>query len=135
MNTLRIVLIASMAALITACSSSPSKPSAPAAPAAPAVLNVAGNWIVTTESPQGAQDMKMTVVQAGKDLKGVLESPMGSIDYTGTVEANAIKFGFDFNAQGMALRIDYVGTTDGNTMKGTAVFGSFGEGTFTGKRQ
>jgi hypothetical protein len=44
------------------------------------------------------------------------------------------KFSFNVNAQGMDLKIDFVGTSDGQTMAGKAVFGSFGEGTFKGKR-
>jgi hypothetical protein len=129
MNALRATLIATAAVIAAACSSTPSQP------AAPAVANVAGVWMVNTETQMGPMDTKMTVEQAGKDIKGVLESPMGSVDYTGSVEGSEVKWGFDFDAQGTALRIDYVGTLEADgTMKGKAVFGSFGDGTFTAKR-
>lgn len=132
MNTIRVAFVASALAVLAACSSTPTQP---AAPAAPAVANVAGVWIVNTETQMGPMDTKMTVEQTGKDIKGVLESPMGSVNYTGTVDGSDVKWGFDFDAQGTALRIDYVGAlqSDG-TMKGKAVFGSFGEGTFTAKK-
>ncbi len=134
MNTFRVVLLASVAALAAACSSTPSKPAAPVAPAAPAVANIAGTWTVTTETPMGASDSKMTVVQTGKDIKGVLESAMGSVNYTGGVDVNNVKFGFDFDAQGTSLRIDYIGTVEGEAMKGKVVLGTFGEGTFVAKK-
>ncbi len=138
MNTLRTALIASVAAVAAACSTAPSKPpaapAAPVVPAAPVATNIAGVWTITTDTPQGASDSKMTVMQTGKDIKGTLESPMGSVDYTGTVVGKDVKFGFNFSAQGTDLHIDYIGTVDGPTMSGRAVFGSFGEGTFKGKK-
>jgi len=82
----------------------------------------------------GSQDTKLSLKQDGTALTGVFESPMGSADCTGEVQGENIKFGFDFEAQGMSLRIDFVGTTDGDSMKGRAIFGDFGEGTFVGKR-
>jgi hypothetical protein len=94
-----------------------------------------GNWIVTVESQMGSQDTKMTLKQSGGNLAGTMTSQMGSVDFTGTLVGKDVKFGFNVNAQGTDLRIDYIGTTDGTTMSGKAVFGSFGEGTFKGKRQ
>jgi hypothetical protein len=35
----------------------------------------------------------------------------------------------------MDMQIDYAGTVEGDSMKGTAKFGEFGDGTFTGKKQ
>jgi hypothetical protein len=135
MNSLRaIVLIA--VSMVAACSTAPSKPTAaPATPAAPAALNIAGNWTVNVDSQFGPFEQKMTVIQAGKEIKGTLVSQMGSVDYTGTIDGNNVKFGFNYNAQGTDLHIDYVGTTDGKTMSGKAVFGSFGDGTFKGAKQ
>jgi len=132
MSKFRVVLIASVAALAAACASAPSKP---VAAAAPAEATIAGVWTLTTESQMGAQDAAMTVAQTGKDIKGTLTSPQGSVGYVGTVEGKDIKFGFDFNAQGTELHIDYIGIVEGGAMKGRAVFGSFGEGTFTAKKQ
>jgi hypothetical protein len=138
MNTLRVVLIASMTALIAACASTSTKTAAPsAAPAkaaAPAVANLAGVWTVTTDTPMGSSDSKMTVEQTGTNLKGILESPMGSVPFTGAVDGNNVKFGFDFEAQGTALRIDYVGALENGAVKGKVTLGSYGEGTFVAKK-
>jgi len=130
MNKVRALLIASVAALIAACASSPSEPAKPAAP------NLAGNWIVTLESPMGAQDSNLKLTQTGSNLKGTMESPMGSVDVAGTVADKDVNMGFNVNAQGMELKIDFIGKLETpDTIKGRAVFGSFGEGTFTAKKQ
>jgi hypothetical protein len=139
MNTLRVVLIASVAALAAACSSTPSKPAATAtaAKAAPAVATLAGNWTVTIESQMGSQDSKLTLKQAGKDLSGSLEAPppVGNADIKGSVNGSDVTMWFAVNAQGMEIKIDLIGTQEnGATMKGKAVFGTFGEGTFTAKK-
>jgi hypothetical protein len=127
MNTLRILALAAIAALITACSSTPPKPKGP---------DLNGDWVLTTESQMGAQDADMTVQHSGDALAGKVSSQMGTVDYTGTLQGNAVAFGFSINIQGMDLRIDYSGTVEPDgTMKGKAVFGSFGEGTFTAKRK
>lgn len=126
MNKLRVIVLAAAAMLIAACSTTPPAPKGP---------DLSGNWVLTTESQMGAQDADMTVAQAGKALTGKVISQMGTVDYTGTLEGSAVAFGFSINVQGMDLRIDYKGTVEGDTMKGTAVFGSFGEGTFTAKRK
>jgi hypothetical protein len=139
MKNLRFVLPVLIVSAIAACSSTPKKPAAaPAAPPPPpaaAAVSVAGNWLMTIESPQGAQDSKLIVNQTGKDITGSLDTPMGSQNFTGTFDGKEIKFGFQLNAQGMDLKIDFMGTSDGQTMDGKAVFGTFGEGTFKAKRQ
>ena len=127
MSKLRVMAVAAAAILIAACSSTPPKPKGP---------DLSGNWVLTTESQMGAQDADMIVTQTGNALAGKVMSQMGTVDYTGKLEGNAVAFGFMISVQGMDLQIDYSGTVEGNdTMKGKAVFGSFGEGTFTAKRK
>lgn len=126
MNKLRVLALAAAALLIAACASTPPQPKG---------LDLSGNWVLTTESPMGAQDSDMTVTQTGSALAGKVSSQMGTVDYTGTLEGSAVAFGFSIDIQGTDLRIDYSGTVEGDTMTGKAVFGSYGEGTFTAKRK
>lgn len=142
MKNLRYVLPVLVISMVAACSSTPKKPAPapaapppPAAPAAPAAASVGGNWLMTIESPQGAQDAKLVVNQAGSNISGSLDTPMGAQNFTGTYDGKDIKFGFQMNAQGMDLKIDFIGVSDGQTMSGKAVFGTFGEGSFKAKRQ
>ena len=126
MNKLRVLGIVVLAMLVAACSSTPAKPKGP---------DLNGSWVVTTQSQMGAQDSDMTVKQTGSALTGTLSGRMGTVNYTGTVEGAAVAFGFNVDIHGTPLRIDYSGTVEGDTMKGKAVFGSFGEGSFTAKRR
>jgi hypothetical protein len=129
MNNVRMLVLASIAMLVAGCSTTHTAPAKPKGP------DLSGNWVLTTESQMGAQDADMIVKQSGNTLAGTLTSQMGSVDYMGTVEGDNVAFGFMFNAQGTDLKIDYTGVVAGDTMKGKAVFGAFGEGTFTAKRK
>jgi type IV pilus biogenesis protein CpaD/CtpE len=137
MNTLRVLFIASVAALAAACSSSPTKPATAPVAAASVAPTLAGNWTVTIDSQMGAQDSKLALKQTGQALEGVLDAPapVGSAQVKGNVVGNDVKMSFAVNAQGMEINIDLIGTQEnGATMKGKAVFGTFGEGTFTAKK-
>lgn len=129
MNKTRAWIIATVATVLGACSSAPSQQPVPK------VADLSGRWVLTTESQMGAQDAQMTVRQTGSALAGTISGQAGTVDYTGTVKGAAVAFDFTINVQGTALKLDYRGTVDGDTMKGKTVFGQFGEGTFTAKRQ
>jgi hypothetical protein len=136
---LTFVFVAVITSLLAACASTPKQASTPAA-AAPAVAakpaaNISGTWALSVETPMGARDMKLTATQSGETLTGVIASPRGDMPITGTVKGNAVAFMMKVNAQGMDMQIDYAGTVEGDSMKGTAKFGEFGDGTFTGKKQ
>ena len=140
----KYVIAASLAAttLIAACASTPKGSTAPAAAPAPAPMaakpamaNITGTWTLSVETPMGARDMKLEATQSGETLTGSIVNPQGNLPITGTVKGNDVAFMMKVNAQGMDLQIDYKGMVEGNTMKGTAKFGEFGDGTFTGKKQ
>jgi hypothetical protein len=132
MNTLRTVLIASVAAMAAACSSTLSKP---VATALPAIADIAGNWLLVVETPMGLMEGKMTVIQNGKDIKGRLESKMGGADHVGTVGVTDVKFSYNIEALGGPPGdFVYVGTVDAGAMKGHAVFSALGEGAWSAKR-
>jgi hypothetical protein len=125
-------MITAVATVLGACASTPSQPPMPPALKA---ADLTGNWVLTTQSQMGAQDARMTVRQTGSALAGTITGQAGSVDYTGKVSGEAVAFDFTITVQGTDLKLDYIGTVDGDTMKGKAVFGQFGEGTFTAKRQ
>ncbi|HEY4368138.1 MAG TPA: hypothetical protein VGN07_12975 [Steroidobacteraceae bacterium] len=129
MNKVRVTVLLAMAVVLAACVSTPPAPVRPKAP------DLTGDWIVTTTSQVGEQDSSMSVRQTGDAIAGTLSGQMGNVDYTGSVTADAVAFSFVIDAQGSDLRIEYSGTVAGDTMKGKAVFGSFGEGTFTARRR
>ena len=129
MQKIRASALASIALLLGACASTPSTPPQPKA------ADLSGTWVLTTESQMGAQDAEMTVRQTGSALAGTITGEAGRVDYTGSVNGAAVAFHFTFDLQGTELKLDYTGTVEGDSMKGKAVFGQFGEGTFTARRK
>ena len=114
MRKLKALMLVGMAVVLAACASAPPQPKGP---------DLSGNWVLTTESPMGAQDTDMLVKQDGGQLTGTISSQMGTVDYKGTITGSDVAFGFMFEAQGMSLQIDYKGVVEGDTMKGIAKFG------------
>jgi hypothetical protein len=96
---------------------------------------VTGTWKLTIESQNGTSNPTVTFKQEGEELTGTYNGRLGEAPLKGTIKGNDIKWTIKVNAQGNELQIDYTGTLDGDTMKGKAKFGDFGEGTFTGKKE
>ena len=128
-NGLRLATVTVAATLLAACVSTPSQPKQPKG------ADLSGEWVLTTESQMGAQDALMTVRQTGEILAGTISDRSGTVDYTGSVNGAVVAFDFTLNVHGTDLKLDYNGTVEGDTMKGKAVFGQFGEGTFIAKRK
>lgn len=127
MRRLRSALWAGMSVLLGACASSiPQRPVAP---------DLSGDWMLTTESALGTQVSDMRVRQDGERLSGTISSPMGSMNHAGTLTGKNVAFAFTFVSQGMEVRIHYQGSVDGDTMRGTAKIGDFGEGKFVATRR
>lgn len=138
MSTLRVVFIAVVASIAAACSTTSTQQEAPPPPPPPAAaksLDVTGTWELNVESPMGSRASDAIFTQSGETLAGKMVSPRGETPLTGTLKGEAIAFGINVNVQGQNLQIDYAGTVTGDTMSGTVVFGSFGDGKFTGKRK
>lgn len=129
MQTIRSWVMTSVALLLGACVSTPSSQSPSKA------ADLSGEWVLTTESQMGTQNAEMTVRQTGSALAGTISSETGNVDYTGSVKGAAVAFDFTLKVHGTDLKLDYTGTVEGDTMKGKAVFGQFGEGSFTARRK
>ena len=136
MSILRVVFVAAVASIAAACSTTPSPRTAPPPPPAAAkVTDVSGTWELNVESPMGSRASDAIFTQSGETLGGKMVSPRGEVPLTGTVSGDTVKFGINVNVQGQNLQIDYSGTVTGDTMSGTVVFGSFGDGKWTGKKK
>jgi D-glucosaminate-6-phosphate ammonia-lyase len=135
MSILRVVFVAAVATIAAACSTTPSPKTAPPPPAAAKITDVSGTWELNVESPMGSRASDAIFTQSGEALGGKMVSPRGEVPLTGTVSGDTVKFGINVNVQGQNLQIDYSGTVTGDTMSGTVVFGSFGDGKWTGKKK
>ena len=135
---LRLLCVAVVASIAAACSTTPSQPSpssAPPPPPAAKVTDVTGTWELNVESPMGSRASDAVFTQTGETLGGKMVSARGEVPLTGTIKGDAVTFGINVNVQGQNLQIDYTGTVTGDTMSGTVVFGSFGDGKWTGKKK
>jgi hypothetical protein len=136
MSILRLVSVVAVASIAAACSMTPTQTAPPPPPPAAAkATDVSGTWELNVESPMGSRASDAIFTQTGETLGGKMVSPRGETPLTGTISGETVKWGINGNVQGQNLQIDYTGTVTGDTMSGTVVFGSFGDGKFTGKRK
>ena len=96
---------------------------------------VSGEWALTVETPNGTGTPSVIFKQDGEDLTGTYKGRFGESQLKGTVKGNEIKFSVTVSPQGQDVVVEYSGTVDGDSMKGKAKFGEFGEGNFTGKKK
>lgn len=106
-------------------------------------VGVTGDWIMTMQSDQGAQDMTVTFKQEAEEateITGVLEGPMGALEMAGEIDAeNNISFWASIEAPDGSGYIDiyFVGTVvENKTMSGTMdIGGGMMTADFTAKRK
>ncbi|HVT72255.1 MAG TPA: hypothetical protein VHD61_03905 [Lacunisphaera sp.] len=104
-------------------------------PAAPAAVKVAGTWHCEIETPQGKGTPTFTFTQDGDKLTGHYKGFFGEAPVMGSVKGDAITFTFKASGPNGEVEMTYTGTVSGDTMKGKAKIGDFGEADFTGQRQ
>jgi hypothetical protein len=100
-----------------------------------AFADASGTWLMSVETQAGTGNPTFTLVQKGDQLSGTYKGQLGEAPVTGTVKGNDITITYKINAQGQDLEVVYTGTLDGDKVSGKVKLGSFGDGTFTGKKQ
>jgi hypothetical protein len=61
-------------------------------------------------------------------------SPMGTLEFEGTITGNKLEIVMEVDAGGAFLEITLAGTVDGDEMMGTLDLGGYGGGDWTAKR-
>jgi imidazolonepropionase-like amidohydrolase len=84
---------------------------------APASL-AAGDWSITTQTPQGAVQATLSFRQEGNALSGQITTPFGTAPVSGQINGNEVSFSFSLDVQGERLNVSSKGTLEGNTIKG-----------------
>jgi len=96
-------------------------------------MAVDGTWNLTLNTPMGAQNSTLTLASSGDTVTGKMEGPQGTVDIeNGKVNGNDVTW--DITAAQMNMTIGFKGTVDGDTIKGSASLGAFGEAQFEGTR-
>ena len=96
--------------------------------------NIAGDWDVTIQSPQGTNTVLVTLKQDGDKVTGLFKSPLGELPFSGNLVGSELKFNFSFPVDGQPLLITMTGKVDGEAITGKADFGGFAEGDWSAKR-
>lgn len=102
---------------------------------AAAQADITGAWIATVDSPQGQASFDVTFKQAGEKLTGEVTSPMGSVDFAGTLVKNDLLITYSIPVQGQNLELKMTGVVDKDTMSGSLDFGGLGQAAWTAKRK
>jgi hypothetical protein len=99
-----------------------------------AAADVTGKWDSTVELDAGTGTPTFTFRQQGNKLTGRYSGQLGEADLTGKVDGDSIEFSFSLKSDLGELTANFSGKIEGDTMKGKAVYGQLGSGTFTAKR-
>lgn len=101
-----------------------------------AAADLTGSWEGEVVTDAGTGNPSFTFKQEGSKLTGTYTGMLGEAKLAGTVEGNKVSFSFTADAQGQTLKVQYEGTIENeNLIKGKAILGEFGSGTFTLKRK
>ncbi len=111
------------------------KPTASAASAGAAA--VIGEWDVVFSTPNGDIPAKISVMNDGGALKGMVKGapPMGDVPLKGTATGDAFEIKYTIKFEGNDLPITMKGKVEGSSIKGSADYGGMAEGEFKGKKQ
>jgi hypothetical protein len=98
--------------------------------------DISGTWKFAVETDAGSGTPTFVFKQDGEKLTGTYSGQLGEAKLTGTVKGDKAEWSFEVSPGGDAIKVTYSGTLDGDSkMKGTAQFGSLGNGKFTAEKQ
>ena len=99
-----------------------------------AQVNVAGNWDLSINGPEGVITATAALKQDGDKITGSITSPQGTVDLTGTLKEKILNLAFQIQGPQGALDIKVNGEVEGAEMKGIIDFG-MGMADFTAKKK
>jgi hypothetical protein len=102
-----------------------------------AATSAAGQWTLTTNSPQGVMESTLALQQEGTSVTGTMTSDMlGSAPVRdGQLNGRRLSWSVTVSFGGTSFTLQYSGEIDGNRMQGTVTAGEFGSFSFAGERQ
>lgn len=104
---------------------------------AAAKSDIAGEWTMTTETPDGKEESKLVIKKDGSSYSGTVSS--GRIGQgiqldNVKIDGSALTFQFTVDIGGQKLPIDVSVTVEGDTFKGTSALGEYGSFPTEGKK-
>jgi imidazolonepropionase-like amidohydrolase len=100
------------------------------------ITDVAGQWILTVDSPQGVVEVTLELQQQGSALSGTTSSMLGTFPISeGSISGKDFNFRISVDSPDMgAMVIMFSGSIEGSKMTGTIDLGPMGLMDFTGSR-
>jgi hypothetical protein len=95
-----------------------------------AQANMAGEWTVSFQMPNGPMEFTMYVTQEGPRLSGRFGNENGEFPLRGTMDGNNFTITWSF----VTTPITVTGTVEGESLSGTAKIGTSGSGPVSGTR-
>ena len=99
-----------------------------------AQTDVAGNWELNINGPQGPITATATLKQDGDKVTGTFSGPQGDVETSGTLKGSTLSLAFSVNTPQGSLSITMNGEVDGPSIKGVLDFG-MGTADFTGTKK
>ena len=96
--------------------------------------NIAGDWDLSINGPEGVITATASLKQDGDAVTGSITSPQGTVDLKGTYKAKKVELAFQIQSPNGPLDIKVNGDVDGADMKGIIDFG-MGMADFTAKKK
>lgn len=96
--------------------------------------NIAGDWELSINGPEGVINATAALKQDGDNVTGTITSPQGSVDLKGTYKDKKVELAFSIQGPNGAMDIKVNGDVDGDDMKGIIDFG-MGMADFTAKKK
>ena len=117
-----LVLVVALAWLVSAQTSS-------------AQIDISGAWIVTVDSPQGQMQIDTNFKQVGEKVTGDVTSPMGSVEFAGTLVKDELAVSYSVPVQGQTLEIRMTGKVADDTITGALELAGMGQVAWSAKRR
>ena len=99
-----------------------------------AQANIAGDWELSINGPEGAINATATLKQDGENVTGSITSTQGTVELKGTYKEKKVELAFQIQSPNGPLDIKVNGDVDGADMKGIIDFG-MGMADFTAKKK
>lgn len=99
-----------------------------------AQANIAGDWDLSINGPEGVITATASLKQDGDNVSGSITSQQGTVELKGTYKARKVELAFQIQSPNGPLDIKVNGDVDGSDMKGIIDFG-MGMADFTAKKK
>ena len=93
-----------------------------------------GDWDISLNTPIGPAQSKASLKHEGENISGRIKTMFGEFPISGTLKGTDVTLKYTISADGNELTVTLKGKLDGETMKGSADYGSAGEGDWTAKK-